>query len=86
MITRHTVAAQLTHYLHQHLTLEEMVDWANQAMMDEEFDDQDFDVLRDIISRLGLSDVREFGLTWDDCLTFLARLGYLVRVEVSEVA
>jgi hypothetical protein len=55
-------------------------------MMDEEFDDQDFDVLRDIISRLGLSDVREFGLTWDDCLTFLARLGYQVRVEVSEVA
>jgi len=86
MITRHTVAAQLTGYLHQRLTLDEIVDWANQAMMDEEFDDQEFDMLRDIIGRLGLADVREFGLTWDNCIAFLARLGYQVRVEVSEVA
>ena len=85
-ITRHTVATQLTHYLHQRLTLEDMVDWANQAMMDEEFEEQDFDTVRDIVSLLGLADVREFGLSWDDCLAFLTRLGYQVRVEVSEVA
>ena len=86
MITRHVVAAKLTDYLHHHLTLEELVEWAEQAMMEGEFDESDFEALRDIISRLGLADVKEFGLTWEDCEDFLSRLGYEVRVEVSEVA
>jgi hypothetical protein len=86
MITRHTVAAKLTDYLHHRLTLEELVDWAEQAMMEGEFDQNDFETLRDIISRLGLANVKEFGLTWEDCEEFLLRLGYQVRVEVSELA
>jgi hypothetical protein len=86
MITRHDVAAKLTDYLRHRLTLEEVVEWAEQAMMEGEFDESDFETLRDIMSRLGLADVREFGLTWEDCEVFLARLGYQMRVEVSEVA
>jgi hypothetical protein len=86
MITRHTVAQQLTDYLHHRLTLEAMVEWAHEAMMEGEFVENDLEVLRDIISRLGLADVRAFGLTWEDCETFLSRLGYQVRVDVSEVA
>jgi hypothetical protein len=85
MITRHTVAAKLIDYLHERLTLEAVVAWAEQAMMEEEFDPQDFETLRDIISRLGLADVKAFGLTWEDCRDFLSRLGYHVRVEVSQV-
>jgi hypothetical protein len=86
MITRHTVAQKLTDYLHHRLTLEEMIEWAHEAMMEGEFAENDLEVLRDIISRLGLGDVRAFGLTWEDCETFLSRLGYQVRVDVSEVA
>jgi hypothetical protein len=41
-------------------------------MMDDEFDDRDLDTIRDITSRLGLADVREFGLTWEDCEGYLA--------------
>ena len=86
MITRHTVAKKLTDYLHHRLTLEEIINWAHDAMMACEFDDADMETIRDIVSRLGLADVKAFGLTWEDCETFLLRLGYQVRVDVSEVA
>ncbi|MBI3015610.1 MAG: hypothetical protein HYY65_11265 [Candidatus Tectomicrobia bacterium] len=85
MITRQDVAARLTDYLHHRLTLEELVEWAEQAMMEGEFEESNFEALRDTISRLGLADVREFGLAWEDCKEFLSRLGYQVRIEVSEV-
>ena len=52
-------------------------------MMDEEFDERDLDTIRDITSRLGLADVREFGLTWEDCEGFLSRLGYRTKVDSS---
>lgn len=86
MITRHDVVAKLTDYLHHRLTVNELVEWAEQAMMEEEFDSSNFETLRDIVSRIGLADVREFGLVWEDCEGFLSRLGYRVRIEVSEVA
>lgn len=35
--------------------------------------------------RLGLADVEKFDLTWEDCEDYLRRLGYRVKVEVSEV-
>ncbi len=38
--------------------------------------------LRFVVSRLGLADVRAFGLTWDDCEELLERLGYRARVEI----
>jgi hypothetical protein len=86
MITRQIVAKKLTDYLQHRLSLEEIVDWAHEVMQEGEFDDCDLETLRDIISRLGLADVKAFGLTWEDCEAFLARLGYQVRIDVSEVA
>ena len=58
-------------------------DWAERAMMDAEFDEADTDVLTDIVGRLGLADVAEFGLRWQDCEEFLRRLGYRAKVIVS---
>ena len=40
--------------------------------------------IREIISRLGLADVRVFGITWEDCEKFLNRLGYQSKVTVQE--
>jgi hypothetical protein len=48
------------------------------------FEKEHFELLRDILARIGFADVREFGLSWDDCHDYLHRLGYDVRVEVSE--
>lgn len=84
MITRRKTAAKLTDYLRHRLTLEELVNWAEDAMMEEEFEEEHFELLRDIISRIGLANAEKFGLTWEDCENYLSRLGYRVKVEVSE--
>ena len=83
MITRQIVADKITDYLHGKLSQAELVDWAERAMMDADFDETNMDVLSDIIGRLGLADVAEFGLRWQDCEEFLRRLGYRARVIVS---
>lgn len=82
VIKREDVARKLEDYLHQRLTLSELVDWAEEAMQEGNFDEPDFEMLRDIVSRLGLADVRTFGLTWEDCSNYLTHLGYRVNVEI----
>ena len=84
MITRETLASQLRDYLQHRTTRTALVDWAEHALMDEEFDEIDLDTIRDITSRLGLADVREFGLTWGDCEGYLSRLGYRAKVDVVQ--
>jgi hypothetical protein len=49
-------------------------------------DARDLDTIRDIASRLGLADVREFGLTWEDCESYLSRLGYQTKVDVVQAS
>ena len=85
-ITREAVAQQLTDYLQHRMTRAQLVDWAERAMMDAEFGERDFEAVRDITSRIGLADVRAFGLTWEDCEGYLARLGYRARVDIVQTA
>lgn len=82
-ITRQIAADKIADYLHGKLGQTELVDWAERAMMDEEFEEKDIEVLSDVIGRLGLADAAEFGLRWQDCEEFLRRLGYRARVIVS---
>lgn len=83
-IGRQTVARKLMDYLYHRMTLAELVDWAEWAMMDADFDARDLNLLREVIGRLGLADVRAFGITWDECENFLSRLGYRVNITVVE--
>jgi hypothetical protein len=85
-ISRRVAAQKLIDYLQHKIAAAELVDWAESAMMEGEFDEEHFDLLRDVISRVGLADVRVFGLTWEDCEDFLARLGYKVNVTVAETS
>ena len=85
MITRHDVAKKLSEYLRNRMKLEELVAWAEDMMMEEEFDPHDFETLRSIVSRIAVADVREFGLSWEDCHDFLSLLGYRAKVEVSAI-
>jgi hypothetical protein len=82
-ITRQIAADKIADYLHGKLGQTELVDWAERAMMAADFEEKDIEVLSDIIGRLGLADVAEFGLRWQDCEEFLRRLGYRARVIVS---
>ncbi|MEK6590414.1 MAG: hypothetical protein AABZ11_07010 [Nitrospinota bacterium] len=71
-------------YINREINLSSLVSWAEDMMREAEFDDRNFDLIRKIVSRIGLADVREFGLTWDDCYDYLHELGYDVKVELLE--
>ena len=81
-ITKQTVADQIAAYLHHEMTLAQLVDWAEDAMMDGELSERDAKTISTVIARLGVADVRAFGLAWDDCEELLHKLGFSPRVEV----
>ncbi len=82
LVTRETVAEKLAAYLHHDLSLADLVSWAETALMDGEFDPAHFATIRDVVARLGVADVRAFGLAWEDCEQLLARLGYSAQVSI----
>lgn len=84
MITKNDVVKRIAEYLHHESSLEELVDWAEDALMDEPLEPNSEEVLASVIARLGLTDVRAFGLTWDDCEDLLQKLGYQARVEITK--
>ncbi len=81
-ITKQTVADQIAAYLHHEMTLAQLVDWAEHALMDGELAEPDAPTLSSVIARLGVADVRAFGLAWNDCEELLQKLDFSPRVEV----
>ncbi|MDQ3623833.1 MAG: hypothetical protein M3463_15305 [Verrucomicrobiota bacterium] len=81
-ITKQTVAEKLAAYFRHELTLGQLIDWAENALMDGEFAASEAGVLSGVLARLGLADVRAFGLSWEDCEALLRQLGFSARVEV----
>ena len=81
-ITKQTVAGKIAAYLHHELTLAQLVDWAETTMLDGELAERDAKILSSVIARLGVADVRAFGLAWEDCEELLHKLGFFPRVEV----
>ena len=84
-ITKQTVADKIAAYLHHEITLAQLVDWAECALMDGELAERDAQTISSVIARLGVADVRAFGLAWDDCESLLHQLGFSSRVEVVAV-
>ena len=81
-ITKQTVADKIADYLHHEMTLTQLVDWAERTLMDGELAERDAQILSSVIARLGVADVRAFGLAWEDCEELLHKLGFAPRVEV----
>jgi cobyrinic acid a,c-diamide synthase len=81
-ITKQTVAERIEAYLHHRVTLAELVDWAERALMEGEFAEDQAATLATVVSRLGVADVRAFGLTWDDCEQLLRQLGFSARIDI----
>ncbi len=81
MMTRQTILNQLNAYLNHDLTLAELVDWAENALIEPDIpDDEDTALLMDILMYLGAADSRGFPLTWEILSDFLTRLGSHARV------
>ena len=81
-ITKQTVADKLAAYLRHDISLAELVSWPEETMMEGEFAENDMEAVSGVIARLGLADVREFGLSWEDCEQLLQQLGYAARVDI----
>lgn len=86
MITRHTVAEKLHHYLNHEVSLTELVDWCENVVTEGDIADEDTDVVMDVAARVGLADVENFGLLWEDCDAMLKKLGYELNFDLKKVA
>ena len=83
IITKSSIAEQLIAYLHHAISHQALVAWAENVLMEGEFDPSDSAIIRDSLARIGVSDVRVFGITWEDCEEMLHRLGYTVHISVK---
>jgi len=85
VLTRKLLAEMLIKYINRGIDLSGIVTWSEDMMREADFESSSFELIRDILARIGLADVREFGLTWDDCYDYLHKLGYDIKVELVEV-
>jgi hypothetical protein len=81
-ITKQIVADKIAAYLRHDITLPQLVDWSENALLDAELLESDAPLLADVIGRLGVADIRAFGLAWENCEELLHKLGFTPRVEV----
>ena len=82
MITKETVAGKIAAYLRHEISLADLVSWAEESMLDGDFADDEASSIADVVARLGVADVRAFGLAWEDCEQLLRQLGYAARIDI----
>jgi len=81
-ISKQTVAGKIAAYLRHDISLAELVSWAEGALMEGDFAEDEVSTIADVVARLGVADVRAFGLAWEDCEQLLRQLGYAARVDI----
>jgi hypothetical protein len=86
IVTKRIVAQKIFAYLNGKLSLEKLVDWSETVIMEGNIAEKDMEVLMPVLGRLGLADVRSFGLTWEDCQAMMKQLGFSLQVEMGEAA
>lgn len=85
IINKEILAKKLKDNLNHLITNEELVDWAENAMMNGEFEKADHDILRDIVAHIGVSDVKTFGLNAGDYEKYLEQLGFKLEYVITEI-
>lgn len=86
MITKQFIAQQLLKYLNHQMSLADLVDWAENAVLHGDVEPTDPRMLMQILGRIGAADVKEFGLLWEDCDNMMHQLGYDIKVDASLAA
>ena len=84
--TKQLLAINLLSYLQHKTSLGDFVNWAEDALMEGDIQGEEPEVVRDILARLGLADVKAFGLFWDDCYEYMQKLGYVLKIDAGLVA
>ncbi|MCY7421518.1 MAG: hypothetical protein LH478_07225 [Chitinophagaceae bacterium] len=86
MITKKIIANKLLAYLQHHVSLADLVEWAEQSLLNSSYEDDEAHTIRNILSHLGLADVKAFGLEWKDCESMMVHLGFKLEVKALAVA
>ena len=81
VITKRIVADKIAAYLQHRLTLDQLVDWAENALMEADFDEKEIDTLRAVIGRLGVAEVRAFA---PELIVELDNPNLAVRMQAME--
>ena len=86
MITRDIVAAKINDFLTHKIKKQELVDWAENALNNAEYEEKYFEQINSAISKIGLADIKNFDLVWEDYEAILSSLGFNIQVEISRVS
>ncbi len=86
MITKQIVAEKLLNYLNHKVTIADLVDWAEQAIMNGGLEPNNAKMLMTILGKIAAADVKEFGLTWEDCESIMTDLGFVLKVDAELAA
>lgn len=82
MITQEVLARQILDYLNGRLTLDDLVQWAEDAIIRFTESDQrpdNAEAVWNVLLYIGAGDTPDFPLTWDVIREFLERLGRPVQ-------
>ncbi len=86
IVTKQLLAVNLLSYLQHKKSLDDLVNWAEDAFMDGKINDDDHEVVGSILARIGVADVKAFGLTLEDCDEIMRKLGYELKIDAGLVA
>ena len=82
-ITNEKIAKKMLRYLQHKISLSELVDWAETGLMQSDFQHGNEKKIRTILAKIGLADVKEFGLNWEDCEVIMRDLGYKIKIDAT---
>jgi hypothetical protein len=86
MITRNLVVAKINKYLNHSISKGQLVNWAENALSEEEFEEKYFEQINAALKKIGLANVNNFDLVWEDYENILKSLDYKITVEISKVS
>ena len=88
MITQEVVVRKILAHLNHEISEQELVNWAEDALVKVVESDEDIpneDTIIEVLSYIGAGDTFGFPLTWSVLSDFLARMGTQVRIVTESV-
>ena len=85
-INKKIVGTKLLSYLQHKISLNELIDWAENAIMKSNFKSKEAKPLREVLGKIGVADVKMFGLSWEECEKLMRQLGYKLKIQASLAA
>jgi hypothetical protein len=86
ILTKQDVADNLLNYLQHKTSLNDLVSLAELMVMDASIKQGEEEIVMEVIGKIGVADVKQFGLYWDDCETMMHKLGYKFQINAIKAA